>query len=332
MPEQIEQDENQVANSSAATGDNGQASPPEQQPEQQQPVVGDDVLEDVADDPDAGTEVTGDVGDQPNSQQQQQAAPVVPPVTDKDGDDKLPFNTHPRWKELIEEKNGYKTQIETLRTDAEQARSLNGILRQYNIRNDEFENAIKYLIALRTDPRQAAAMLKPTWEQLGMLTGDILPADLQAEVAAGTLTPERAKQIAEAQGQQRWQQWRGQNGAQAQASDMQSVVNQTTSMWEQTKIGLDPDFKPGSALYKQVALHLGVMKAGDAQQAHANCEKAYKQAKEDLAAFVPKPVPSRRPPQSRPQPVNNGAVMKDAKDVVNAIKAGIRPGQMRYAQ
>lgn len=258
--------------------------------------------------------------------------PTEPPVVDKTGDDKLPFNTHPRFKELVDEKNQYKREVEGYKGDAEQARQLNNILQTNQIRPEEFQNALKYLIALRTDPQAAFAMLEPTYNQLALLNGKVLPADLQAEVAAGTLTQERAAQIATAQAQQKYQQWRGQQSQYGQQDNLQSLVQQTTSMWEQSKIAADPDFKPGSPLYEQTGLRLATMRAKDLNEARENCEKAYTQAKTFLAGLQPRTVArGQRPPVSRPQNGNNGQVMKSAEDVVKAIRAGVKPAQMRYS-
>jgi hypothetical protein len=258
----------------------------------------------------------------------------VPPVLDKPEDDKLPFNSHPRWKELISEKNQYKQAIEESKPLVEQAKVTNEFLRDNQITAQEYQSALQYLLMLRKDPTQAYAMLKPTFEQLALLTGDRLPEDLQTEVASGMLSAERASEIARSRGQQNYAKWRGQQQQQQSIQQSQDVVQGTIQSWSATKQSSDPDFKPGTPLWEQVDLRIRAMPVfKNGIEAQQGSEKAYAEAKALLAKFQVRATPAaaKRLPVTRSTIANNHVVMKTAADVMNAIKQGVKPHQMRYS-
>lgn len=262
--------------------------------------------------------------------------PVVPPVVDKEGDDTLPFNAHPRWKELVGEKNEYKQTIEQLKPAVEQARALNEFLAQNSIPPAEFQAALQYMQALRSDPAKAFAMIKPTYERLAGFTGERLDADLQTEVAAGTLLPERGAEIQRARAQQQWNQWRQQSVQQTQQSGSATIVRQAINGWQQLKTQSDMELKEGTPLWEQVNLRLNAMPPfQSAEQAWQGAEKAYNESKAFLGKFQakPKPVQGRRPPQSQATSQTNRMVIKDANDVVKAMIAngGRAPSNIRYS-
>ena len=126
----------------------------------------------------------------------EQTAP--PPLVDKEEDAQLEFHQHPRFQELIKEKNTAKQEAEQLRPQAQRAQILDSFCQQNGIQAQELENALQYLRLRRSNPEQAYQLVKRDYEQLAQYAGDILPPDLQAEVSAATISPERAREIARA--------------------------------------------------------------------------------------------------------------------------------------
>lgn len=350
--------------SSNSGDDNGGDSSSQQQDDgQQDDQLQDDGSSDDAqqdDGDDSSNDAGGDdnAGDQQNDQQQQaDDQQVSDAVTDKDGDDKLPFHKHARFQEVIREKNESKRQLDEVQPLVQQARALEGILRENNISNQEYQSALQYLIALRRDPVAAYNMIKQTTEQLALLAGDRIPDDLQAEVAAGTLDPNRARQIAQAQAQQRYQQVRSQWQQNGQQNGQGDIVSQATRLWVSSKTSIDPDLKapigqpnqpgyqPGSPLWEQTNLRLMSI----AQQnppttpeiAMQNCERAYNEAKAFLRQYAPrtngKPNGNGRslPQGRRPVTANTGYTIDTNKpdaneQVARLVAQGVKPSQIRY--
>lgn len=333
-------DDNTGGDSSTSSDATGQDSSTAQQSEQQADEGEEQTDSDEGDGEETDTNATGNeqADDQQESQQQQetdqqsQAAPIV----DKQGDEKLPFNTHPRFRELIAEKNAARQEVESLKPQAEQAKVLQDFLRDNNISLQEYQTALQYLSLLRKNPTEAFNMIKPTYEQLAMYTGERLPEDLQAKVAAGTLDPNDAKLIAQAQAQQRYsqvqQQW-NQQGQQLQQTDLiSSTMNQ---VWLPSRQAVDPDLRPGTPLWEQVNLRVTAAQASwrNAQDAMAGCEKAYTESKAFMKQFQPRAAARQQKSglQSRQTSGNGNVVMKTAEDVARAIQHGVKPNQMRYS-
>lgn len=270
----------------------------------------------------------GEAGDQSNDQQEGEGE-----QQEDKAEQKEKFIPRERFDEVNTKYVTAEQKAKQLEPLAQQATVLNDFMRDNNISTQEFQSALQYLRALKNDPAAAFTMLKPTYEQLAQLNGEVLPPDLQAEVAAGTLPLERAKQIAKGQAQEGYQRARNQWQQQGQQQGSQAIVAQSTQLWVQTKQSIDPDLKEGTPLWKQTDLVLRSMSpATDAQTAMANCENAYKQAKEMLGVFRKAPVAgsAKRPPISQQRSNNGNAVLKTDADVIAAMKAGLRPNQVRY--
>lgn len=336
-------DANTGGDSSTSQDDKG-ADSSQQQQDDKQTDDNDGSQQDNQQDDSAGDDSSNDTDgdkqtdDQDNSQQnddgKDKGVDDANVVLDKPDDAKLPFHKHERFQEVIAQKAAAVRETEQLKPLAQQATVLNDYMRDNNISTQEFQSALVYLRNLKNDPAAAFAMLKPTYEQLAQLNGEVLPADLQAEVAAGTLPLERAKQIAKGQAQEGYQKARSQWQQQGQQQGSQAVVSQSTQLWVQTKQSIDPDLKEGTPIWKQTDLVLrSLPPANDAQTAMANCETAYKQAKEMLGSFrkAPFAAQGKRPPSSQQRSTNGNAVLKTDADVINAMKAGLRPNQVRYS-
>jgi len=337
-------DANTDGSSSNSSDANGADSSQQEQDAQEQSQENEESSSETADSEESSANATGEEQEadaQENSQQEEQqeqeeAAQEENVVVDKEEDKKLPFHKHPRFQEVINEKNQFKQEVEKVKPLVDQATVLNDFMRDNQISPQEFQSALQYLQALRRDPVAAFKMLQPTYEQLAQFAGERLPAELQAEVSAGTLTLERAKQIARAEANERYQQVRQswqQNGQQSAVGD---VVGATKNLWVQTKQTIDPDLKAGSALWEQTDLRLRALEAStpprNAQEAQHLCEKAYTEAKTFLKGLAPRqPVQRKNALQSRHSASGNNQVVKSAEDVARAISRGVKPHQLRYS-
>ena len=252
---------------------------------------------------------------------------------DKPEDAKLDFHKHPRFKEVVQEKNQVRRELDEVKPLVDQAKVTNDFLRDNQISREEYQSALTYLSLLRTDPSAAYRMLQPTYEQLALLAGERLPADLQAEVAAGTMPAERATELARMRAQQTYQNWKGSQQQQLQQGTQMQQVQATVQNVVQTKQSTDPDFKPGSPLWEQVELRIKSMPVFQTPQAaQQGIEKAYTEAKAFMGKFAPRTgKPNQQALRSRPTNHTTGVAVKTAADVMKAIAAGAKPHQLRYS-
>lgn len=334
-------DANTGADSSDASDANNEGSSSSQAGEEQQQGEGEaDSHAEVADSGESADAATGDeqqADDQQDGQQGEgegdaEGEAEVP--LDKPEDAKLDFHKHERFQELIREKNEYKTQAEANKPLAERARMLDQYCQQNGISEQQIARALEYYRLLNNEPMKAYEMLRQDYQRLAMYAGDVLPDDLQAEVAAGTLSSERAKELAQARAQQQHQGWQSQSQEVSRQQQLIQAVDATINIWADAKMKQDPDLKPGSNLWKYLDSRIKnervVAPGMSPQQANEMVDKLYKEAKEVFKPSARPPV--KRTPKSFGSNNNNaGVLVKSPEDVARAIMRGVKPHQLKYS-
>lgn len=327
-------DVNTETGSSDVSDVNGQDSSSAEQDVKQEATEGEEQSQEGADGNEASEVTTGEkeAGDQENSQQGEEKVEETKEGGEAEHEEAIPYE---RFKEVNTKVENYEREMATIRPLAEQSRALNDFLTGNNIPPQELQAALTYLQLKRSDPAAAYRQLKGDYDALAMLSGDVLPPDLQAEVAASTMSAERAQEIARLRGQNRYQQWQQQNGQQGQQQQQAQMIAAASSQWTQNKQTLDPDLKPGSDLWQLVQDKINAMPPfRSPQEAYQGAEKAYTDAKAFLLKFQPRSVtPARRVSPHRNSSANSEVVVKTPEDVVRVLSAngGKRPSRLKYA-
>lgn len=239
----------------------------------------------------------------------------------------VPFNRHPRFQQLISQRN-------ELRPDAQRYRHLQTFLTENAISQEEAANALTVAALVKSDPAKAWEELKPIVQDLCTRLGLIVPADLRQQVASGAITQEVAQVIAKERARaaqlegrmtheqavaERKRQNEEQQAALAQARTLRDAVVE----WEQSMREKDPDFsKKHEALTRHVLfLQHRDGKPKDAEGVRKQLGEALKATNAELAA--------RRPARPAVTPVTGGRVARNAQqaptsmlDVVRAARAG----------
>jgi hypothetical protein len=325
---ETETEDVKTAESSSDSADvKGQESSTAEQDVKQEATGSEETSTTEADGGESSEEATGEqeVGDQQDGQQEQSEG-----QQEANHEEAIPYE---RFREVNNKVTEYEKQIEQSKPLAQQATALNDFMRQNNISQQEFQSALQYLQALRSDPVAAFKMLEPTYKHLAQFAGEVIPDDLQAQVAAGTLPLDAARELTKARAQQQYsrvqQNWQQQGGQQA----AQGIVQQSIGLWQNTKMQADPDLKPGSDLYKLVDNNIKALPVFQtAEQAMAGCEQAYKDAKAFFSKYAPRQAAQRKVPlQSRHSASGNNHVVKTAEEVARFIGSGGKPHQLRYS-
>jgi hypothetical protein len=258
---------------------------------------------------------------------------------DKPEDAKLEFHKEPRFQELVKEKNTYRQELDAVKPLAERAKVLDNYLTANSIQPQEFQSALEYLRLLKTDPAKAYEMLKPTYEQLSEYTGEKLPQDLEARVAAGTIEPELARELATMRSKEKFNSVRQQQQGASIAQQEQHAIQGSIDSWAQAKMAADPDLRPKAAgavdgKWELVDMKLRSMRQAtpprNPQEAVALVEKAYAEVNQFFGSVKPQRT-VRKPLQSQQSSQNASAVVKTGADVVRAIMSGKRPHQLKYS-
>jgi len=248
--------------------------------------------------------------------------PNVPtPSGEKDGqegqeeknDEQLPFHKHPRFQELVREKNSYKE-------DATQFRAISDYMAENRLSADEVDKGFVIMSAIKNDPVKARAMLAETMRQLDEVTGEILGESETRLVDEGEMSETAAKELSRYKAQVALQEHRHQEALQQQAAmrerQLEQSIVSSVEQWEQQIATRDPDYAAKkSIVFDKIRLAQLQTPARSPQEALAYAEAAYKQATEILKAAMPKRVAIQSPSSS--QSVTSArAVPKSLAEVV----------------
>lgn len=151
----------------------------------------------------------------------------------------VPFNSHPRFRQLVAQRNQY-------REAAKEYETVQNFLNANGVQPQEAANFLKIAALVKTDPQAAWAAIKPIAKQLLDKTGQTLTQDLQQQVRAGKLTREAAMEISRLRAQnqttQEVQQFRTQQAEREQTQRAQKAVLDTVANTERELATNDPDF------------------------------------------------------------------------------------------
>jgi len=244
-------------------------------------------------------------------------------------DEDLPFHKHPRFQEVIAQKNEFKTQAE------QSQQQLEGFQREVQelfsgLDQQEVTDALEIARLMKTDPQAAFEKLNPVYHRAASMNGYILPEDLQREVDAGYVTSERAQELARLRAQSEFQQTRSQQ-AQQQRHQQESQSQMQAGMQEATQ-GLealeaqwrseDPDYasKQGQIFDRFAVLmqqHVAQGNEISHQVALDMANKAKQETEERLGAFRPKRQP-KKAIRSTPGGGSAKAKPQSVMDIINA--------------
>lgn len=233
-----------------------------------------------------------------------------------------PFHKHPRFRELIAERNEY-------REDATRYRNVEQFLRTHQMSADEAAEILTIGGLLKSDPMAALERIKPVFLNLLRVTGEIIPADLQEKVRAGQITPEMAKEFSRVKAQQQVESLRREADARRQAEEAAvrevEAVQAEVMTWEAEKRRTDPHFDAKS---QTIQLHVAAWRGQGGvsrtpAEARAVLEQVYKTVN---AQFTPPATPADRPPR---KPLTGGSVPAGAAptprstlDVIRQVRGG----------
>lgn len=232
----------------------------------------------------------GQTGDQGK-----EATEVTP--EDEKGEEQVPFHEHPRWKEMVTERDELRRQVAELTPIRQEAEKVRQFCDSYQITQDQHYAALEVAALLNSDPAKALERLKPIVEQLSQFDGTALPEDLRNEVDEGIISEERAQEIAKLRAQTRMGETRQQQFAVRQQQAYVRAVSEGLSSWQSSKAKLDPDFRPKKTegdpdgKYELFVDRLHKMWSAkppeSAQQAIAQAEQAYESVQKALGRYIP---------------------------------------------
>ena len=160
--------------------------------------------------------------------------------------EKLPFHNHPRWKEMINERD-------QLKPAAEQYQKITTFMNNNSLSTQEMAEGMQVMALMKNDPVSAYAKLKGYLDNLAPVVGEILPDDIRQKVDDGFIDEESAKELARLKAEKDFHSQRyleQQSKQERQTSEQnQRAMYESVATWEQVEKAKDPDW---SAKYEMV--------------------------------------------------------------------------------
>lgn len=245
----------------------------------------------------------------------------------------VPFHKHPRFQQLVTERNSYKA-------DAERHHNVQTFLDNNGLSSEEAADALISFALAKTDPVKAWATVKPWVQELLIAAGEVLPDDLRSRVEKGELTLDAANEISRAQAASRSAErrqtfadkQRERNDAKAKST---ALVN-TANKWEADRKRLDPNFGAKQIpLRKEIAYLQSIEGVPNTPEGVSDqLKRAYKAVNDSFRASPASPKPGaasqQQPPARRPaiKPVmggqHSGSAADAPKNTLDIIRANRR--------
>lgn len=159
--------------------------------------------------------------------------------------EKVPFHNHPRWKEIVAER-------EALKPRAEQYDKITTFMKQNQLSEMEMVEGFKVMALMKHNPVEAYKTLQSHMQKLAPYTGEVLPEDLRKRVDEGFDSPESAKELARLRAEREFaaaRQAELQKAAEENAeAERQKALVSAVNTWEQGEKAKDPDWSEKSKL------------------------------------------------------------------------------------
>lgn len=272
------------------------------------------------------TESADQPSDSPSAEQSQETTEQQ--VDDRKEDDfsDVPFNKHPRFRELVKEKNAYKAKLAEYEPDAQQYREIQSFMEKAQLSAEEVAEGLMLMAEMKSgDPVKAYEALTRKVETLALASGKKLPADLEQRIEQGYVDRETAESLYQqqvaaqrqaAQAQAQLEQ-RTRKDAQAQVQAIAGAV----ATWESATRAGDPDFDLKADFVKdRVRAHMaahGMPKS--AEEALQISRQAYEAVTQTLQR-ARGPKPAMRPAVGGKV---NGSAAPEPRNLLDVIRQAL---------
>jgi hypothetical protein len=229
-----------------------------------------------------------------------------------EADQKLPFHNHPRWKEMVSERDSY-------RTDADQYRKITSFMQSNGLQQNEVVEGFQIMALMKTSPAEAYKRLKEYTDRLAPFAGEKLPEDIAKRVEEGYIHETDAKRLAVLEAERKLREDRDTYFAQQRDIANRQSIHSTVVNWEQQMKVKDPDWSAKQDLVlDQVRLMLQAEQPSTPDEAIALVERAHSTVRERLSRFAPQ----RRPVSTLSSASSSASAVPQPKSLFEAVKMG----------
>lgn len=247
--------------------------------------------------------------------------------TQAEADEKLPFHQHPRWKEVLAERDGF-------REDAGRFRQMESYMQEHGLTAEEVGQGFTVMAQLKSGKSEDLAAAREYFATglaaLDAQLGNVLPDDLQERVDEGLVDVETAQELARTRAAEKLTkdrlEARDTRDAETRAADdAQKVANamaEAVEGWEQRIKGNDPDYAKKATLVETTCRAIvqrdPAKTPKNAHEAVALVEEAYGQVNDILKSSLPKPKPVALAPRG-----SSATAVAQPKTLRDAVQAAL---------
>lgn len=309
------------ADSSTASVEEGASPPQDVKPKTLAEVVEKAAAAHVKSDPSPEVETPAVIEkEEPADEEESHDEPEAKP------DDKaLPFNNHPRWKEVLKQRNEANQEVKRTRPLVEMAETLQRYCQGNNISDEDLSAALELAALSKTNMKEFRSRIQGLVDGIDFASGSRLPKDLQDKVDEGALSADYAKELAQLREKDKLSE---QNSVQSQQRARQNnvqAVRSALNTWEESQKKLDPDYM---GRREELQDKIGSMCAANPPQTAAEAIQLAEAANKAIVARSVKRQPRakvHKPLSSNGSSTNQGETLKlnnlkgDLKNLVFAV-------------
>lgn len=237
------------------------------------------------------------------------------PAKDKarsEADQKLPFHNHPRWKEVVAERDSF-------RSDAGEYRKITSFMSSHGLTNEEVVEGFQIMALMKTNPAEAHRKISEYKSKLDAFVGEVLPPDIHKKVEEGYIDDATAKELAALKAEKRLHEERQKLAIEQQTEKSRNGIHAAVVGWEQQMTAKDPDWSAKKELVTdQVKLMLQTEKPSTPDEALALVERAHSIIRERLSRFAPQ----RRPVTHVSSATSSANAAPAPKSLLEAVRLG----------
>ena len=229
-----------------------------------------------------------------------------------EADKKLPFHSHPRWKEMIAERDAY-------RTESDEFRKVTTFMSSNGLSTEEVAEGFHIMALMKTNPVEAHKRISEYKSRLDALVGDTLPPDIQKKVEEGYVDEESARELARFKAQHSLYEQQQANAIQQRDQQSRGNIHSAVVNWEQQMKVKDPDWSAKQEMVTdQVKLMLQAERPSTPEEALALVERAHSTIKERLSRFAPQ----RRPVTHVSSSTSSSHATAQPRSLLEAVRLG----------
>lgn len=190
--------------------------------------------------------------------------------------EKLPFHNHPRWKEMVSERD-------SLKPKADQYEKITTFMSTNRLSAEEMAQGMQVMALMKNNPVEAYKVLQGYVQNLAPLTGEVLPEDLKKEVEDGFIPESRAKELARLQAERQYSETYQRQVAEEREREYQALKERqmydAVVTWEAQEKAKDPDW---DKKYEMVMDRVRTLMASGRPQSSSEAVEVARRALSDI--------------------------------------------------